>query len=36
MDALKAWCREAEASGEEALQAFSLRLKGYALVPARA
>jgi stearoyl-CoA desaturase (delta-9 desaturase) len=36
MDALKAWCREAEASGVEALQAFSLRLKGYALVPARA
>ncbi|CAN5217503.1 fatty acid desaturase [soil metagenome] len=36
MDALKAWCREAEASGIEALQEFSLRLKGYALVPARA
>ncbi len=36
MDALKAWCREAEASGIEALQEFSRRLKGYALVPARA
>ena len=36
MDALKSWCREAEASGIEALQEFSLRLKGYALVPAQA
>jgi len=35
MEALKAWCREAEASGIDALQQFSLRLKGYALVPAR-
>ena len=33
---LQAWCREAEASGIEALQAFSLRMKGYALQPARA
>jgi stearoyl-CoA desaturase (delta-9 desaturase) len=32
MDALKAWCAEAEASGVEALREFSLRLKGYALV----
>ena len=36
MEALKAWCREAEASGIDALQQFSLRLKGYALVPAHA
>jgi stearoyl-CoA desaturase (delta-9 desaturase) len=36
MDALKAWCAEAEASGVEALREFSFRLKGYALVPARA
>jgi stearoyl-CoA desaturase (delta-9 desaturase) len=35
MEALRAWCREAEASGNEALQAFSVRLKGYALVPTR-
>ncbi|MDQ3269556.1 MAG: fatty acid desaturase [Pseudomonadota bacterium] len=33
---LHAWCAEAEASGIQALEAFSLRLKGYALVPARA
>lgn len=33
---LHAWCAEAEASGIAALQAFSARLKGYALVPARA
>ena len=31
MDALRAWCREAEASGVEALQEFSARLKGYRL-----
>ena len=36
MDALKAWCAEAEASGVRALEEFSMRLKGYALVPARA
>ncbi|WP_158983124.1 DesA family fatty acid desaturase [Lysobacter panacisoli] len=33
---LHAWCTEAEASGIQALQAFSARLKGYALAPARA
>ncbi|MGO4262910.1 DesA family fatty acid desaturase [Lysobacter sp. TAB13] len=32
---LHAWCVEAEASGIHALQAFSERLKGYALAPAR-
>lgn len=32
---LHAWCVEAEASGIQALQAFSARLKGYALAPAR-
>lgn len=32
---LHAWCVEAEASGIQALQAFSERLKGYALAPAR-
>ena len=36
LDALRAWCNEAEASGIAALQEFSARLKGYALVPARA
>jgi stearoyl-CoA desaturase (delta-9 desaturase) len=36
MEALKAWCAEAEASGIAALQAYSERLKGYALVPVRA
>ena len=35
MDALKAWCHEAEASGIAALQEYSMRLKGYALVPVR-
>jgi stearoyl-CoA desaturase (delta-9 desaturase) len=35
MDALRTWCHEAEASGIQALQDFSARLKGYALVPAR-
>jgi stearoyl-CoA desaturase (delta-9 desaturase) len=34
MEALRAWCHEAEASGVLALQQFSARLKGYALVPA--
>ena len=34
MDALRAWCREAEATGIAALEQFSARLKGYALVPA--
>ncbi len=33
---LQAWCREAEASGIQALEEFSLRMKGYALQPARA
>ena len=33
---LHAWCVEAEASGIHSLQQFSARLKGYALVPARA
>jgi len=32
---LQAWCREAEASGIEALQEFSLRMKGYSLQPVR-
>jgi stearoyl-CoA desaturase (delta-9 desaturase) len=36
LDALRAWCAEAEASGIAALQQFSARLKGYALVPSRA
>jgi stearoyl-CoA desaturase (delta-9 desaturase) len=35
LDALRAWCAEAEASGIAALQEFSARLKGYALVPSR-
>ena len=35
MDALKAWCHEAEASGIAALQEYTMRLKGYALVPVR-
>ncbi len=35
MEALRAWCHEAEASGIAALEEFSARLKGYALVPAR-
>ena len=35
LDALRAWCAEAEASGNRALEEFSARLKGYALVPAR-
>jgi len=33
---LHAWCIEAESSGIQALQVFSARMKGYALVPARA
>lgn len=33
---LRAWCVEAEASGIHALQEFSTRMKGYALVSARA
>jgi stearoyl-CoA desaturase (delta-9 desaturase) len=33
---LQAWCNEAEASGIQALQAFSARLKGYTLTPVRA
>jgi stearoyl-CoA desaturase (Delta-9 desaturase) len=35
MDALRAWCADAEASGIAALQEYSMRLKGYALVPVR-
>jgi stearoyl-CoA desaturase (delta-9 desaturase) len=35
LEALRAWCAEAEASGNAALQAYSARLKGYALVPSR-
>jgi stearoyl-CoA desaturase (Delta-9 desaturase) len=31
---LQAWCAEAEASGVRALQEYSARLKGYALLPA--
>jgi stearoyl-CoA desaturase (delta-9 desaturase) len=33
MEALRAWCREAEATRIAALEQFSARLKGYALVP---
>ncbi|MFP7723383.1 DesA family fatty acid desaturase [Lysobacter sp. A3-1-A15] len=33
---LHAWCAEAEASGIQALEEFSRRLKGYSLAPARA
>jgi len=36
LEALRQWCAEAEASGIEALAQFADRLKGYALVPARA
>ena len=32
---LHAWCADAEASGIQALHAFSTRMKGYALAPAR-
>ncbi len=32
---LQAWCREAEASGIDALQEFSRRMKGYSLQPVR-
>ncbi len=32
---LQAWCRDAEASGIQALHEFSQRMKGYALQPAR-
>ena len=35
LDALRVWCADAEASGNRALQEFSARLKGYALVPVR-
>jgi stearoyl-CoA desaturase (delta-9 desaturase) len=35
LEALREWCAEAEASGIAALQEFSARLKGYALVPSR-
>jgi stearoyl-CoA desaturase (Delta-9 desaturase) len=33
---LQAWCREAEASGIQALQEFSMRMKGYAVQPVHA
>jgi stearoyl-CoA desaturase (delta-9 desaturase) len=33
---LQEWCREAEASGNRALQEFAGRLRGYALAPVRA
>ena len=36
LQALQAWCREAEASGNRALQAYSARLKGYSLQSVRA
>jgi stearoyl-CoA desaturase (delta-9 desaturase) len=36
MDALRAWCAEAEASGIRQLEEFSARLKGYSMVPAHA
>jgi stearoyl-CoA desaturase (Delta-9 desaturase) len=36
LESLRQWCAEAEASGIRALEEFSARLKGYALVPARA
>lgn len=32
---LQAWCQDAEASGIHTLQAYSARLKGYTLQPAR-
>ena len=32
---LQAWCREAEASGIQALHEFSQRMKGYTLQPVR-
>jgi stearoyl-CoA desaturase (Delta-9 desaturase) len=35
LEALREWCREAEASGIAALEQFAARFKGYALVPAR-
>ena len=31
---LQDWCREAEATGIEALERFAARLRGYVLVPA--
>jgi stearoyl-CoA desaturase (Delta-9 desaturase) len=36
LESLRQWCAEAEASGIRALEEFSARLKGYALVPVRA
>jgi len=36
LEGLRQWCAEAEASGIRALEEFSARLKGYALVPVRA
>ena len=34
-EALLEWCRQAEKSGLESLQAFSARIKGYTLKPCR-
>jgi stearoyl-CoA desaturase (Delta-9 desaturase) len=36
LDALRAWCAEAETSGIRTLEEFSARLKGYSMVQARA
>ena len=36
LDALRAWCADAEASGIRTLEDFSARLKGYSMMPARA
>jgi len=35
LESLRRWCREAEASGNRALEQFAARLKGYALAPVR-
>src|SRR3546814_20980298 len=35
LESLRQWCREAEASGNDALAQFAERLKGYALVTTR-
>lgn len=36
LEALKAWCNEAERSGIRALEAFAVRLRAYAMVPTTA
>jgi stearoyl-CoA desaturase (Delta-9 desaturase) len=36
LHSLTEWCRDAEASGIAALQAYARQLRGYALMPARA